>query len=227
MRSTEVQAGDITATGCGTETLARLLRMATEAVDALNHGSHGTPTAACTRIRGTGPGVSFAELVRRLESDHPIELAFPFEGSARVGGAVWLASDLLEPINTAALAKLHWKAGARDLPMHVHTSSDRFIIVLEGRGFFHVSNQGLDAFDGGSAQTIAARERDVFLFTRDVVHTFSTAEHSMTLLSAQLPFIPFDDATQYALPAHRWTAAEHLDPADSRVRLMPGWTSLI
>ena len=211
----------------GRDALCHILELARNSTNELISAAHGTPTAACTRIRGTGPGVSFAELVCRLETDHPINLAFPFEGSARVGGAVWLASDLLDPGNTSALAKLHWKSGARDLPMHVHTRSDRFIIVLEGRGFFHVSDQGLDRFDGSSVQTVAARERDVFLFTRDVVHTFSTAEHAMTLLSAQLPFIPFDDATQYALPEHRWTAAEHLDPADSRVRLMPGWTSLV
>ena len=162
-----------------------------------------------------------------LERDHPITLEYPFEGSDRVGGAVWRGDEMLSSDRDNALAKLRWDAGADDLPMHVHTRSERCIIVLEGRGFFHVSDQSFEAFDGSDVRTIAARERDVFLFTRDVVHTFSTAEYAMTLLSCQLPFIPFDDPTQYALPACRWTAASGLGHEPSRVVCTAGWTTLV
>jgi len=56
---------------------------------------------------------------------------------------------------------------------------------------------------------IAARERDVFIFTRGVVHTFSTTDQPMVLLSCHLPFIHLDDARQYTLPPVRWTAHSH------------------
>ena len=81
--------------------------------------------------------MSFAELAGILERDHPVELRYPFEGSEHVGGAAWLGSELLGKTETAGVAKLHWKAGANDLPMHTHETSDRLIVVLEGRGFFH------------------------------------------------------------------------------------------
>jgi quercetin dioxygenase-like cupin family protein len=123
-----------------------------------------------------------------------------------VGGAAWVGRDLIGPHEDAALAKLHWLPDADDLPMHIHPLSDRFIVVLRGRGYFHYSEESLADFDGSSVQTIAARERDVFAFTRGTVHTFSTAESDLVLLSCQLPYLPFDHPKQYRLPAHQWTA---------------------
>jgi len=211
----------------GTSVLSALLHLAqislTEIPDRL-----GLPArfAATGRMRGTGPGVSFTQSIEALERDHPIELAFPFEGSAHVGGAAWLASDLIAKGDQSALAKLHWKAGADDLPMHTHTRSDRFIVVLKGRGFFHISSQPIERFDGSEVRTIAARENDVFLFTRDVVHTFSTAEHSMTLLSCHLPYIPLDDQDQCALPEFRWIARDQLGRTAPRITAT-GWSPLV
>lgn len=182
--------------------------------------------AATGRIRGTGPGVSFSRTVAVLEEAWPLELRFPFEGSELVGGAAWVASELADQANDGAVVKLHWKAGADDLPMHTHIGSSRFIVVVGGRGFFHVSDRTAETFDGSDVRTIAARRNDVFLFTPGVVHTFSTAEESMTLLSGHLPYIPLDHPGQYALPACRWTAAEHLDPQTARVTAT-GWSPLV
>lgn len=213
----------------GREVLAAILNLGRAALNRMTIGTADCPHpfAALGHLRGTGPGVAFSDLVATLEHDYPLELTYPFEGSDRVGGAVWRSDELLSADRDDALAKLRWEPGADDLPMHVHTRSERFIIVLEGRGFFHVSRQDYDDFDGSDIQTIAARERDVFLFTRDVVHTFSTAEHAMTLLSCQLPFIPFDDPTQYALPAHRWTAASGLRHRTPQVICTAGWSKLV
>ncbi|UYV13489.1 MAG: cupin domain-containing protein [Phycisphaera sp.] len=205
--------------------LEALLDAAQEVLEDLGAHSDG-PCAALGRVRGTGRGVSFSRLVAQLEADHPIELRFPFEGSDHVGGAVWRGNELVHPDRRDALAKLHWKANARDLPMHAHEHSDRFIIVLEGRGYFHVTDEPLHAFTGNHVRTIPARERDVFAFTRSVVHTFSTADHGMTLLSCQLPFLPFDDPGQYTLPEVRWTAAKYTTDADARVAFDPNWRLL-
>jgi quercetin dioxygenase-like cupin family protein len=182
--------------------------------------------AATGRIRGTGPGVSFSRAVAVLEAAWPLTLRFPFEGSELVGGAAWVASDLTDPADDGAVVKLHWKAGADDLPMHTHIGSSRFIVVVGGRGFFHLSDRTAEAFDGSDVRTIAARRNDVFLFTPGVVHTFSTAEEGMTLLSCHLPYIPLDHPGQYALPDFRWTAANNLLPQTARVAAT-GWSPLV
>lgn len=189
-------------------TLRSLLTLAQAALDATPHD--GVPLRL-GRIRGTGPGVSCGALIEQLESAYPLNLAYPFEGSERVGGAVWDCQEILDdPSINDGIAKLHWSPQAQDLPLHTHDHADRFILVLEGRGFFHWSRQSADAFDGPASartvETIAARSRDVFVLRRGLLHTFSTQDHGMTLLSVQLPLIAFDDPDQYRLPHHRWTA---------------------
>ncbi len=197
----------------GYRVLAGILRMGQAAVDAMEGQS-----VALGRLRGTGPGVSCKALADELETALPRTLEFPFEGSARVGGAVW-SGELLRPPLPQSLAKLRWEPGANDLPMHTHESSDRCIIVLEGRGFFHISDEAGSAFTGERVQTIAARERDVFVFRRGVVHTFSTTAWGMTLLSCQLPFVPFDDPGQYTLPRVRWIARDRMAQSASAIVL--------
>lgn len=204
----------------GDAVLHGLLGLAGDAVSQIRARSEH-PVAALGRLRGTGRGVSFGHLVERLEADRPLELVSPFEGSDKVAGAVWQP----DRSGLAALAKLRWDSWATDLPMHVHEHSDRFIVVLSGRGHYHVTSQPLDAFDGSSVRTVPARERDVFLFTRGVVHTFSTESSPMVLLSCQLPYLPFDDPRQYTLPNVRWTAANHQDRQPT-VGCDPAWTVL-
>lgn len=206
---------------CGTAVLRATLAMAQKTLDRLRAHTD-RPTAVLGRLRGTGRGISFGRLVKQLEIDHPIELVSPFEGSEKVAGAVWVPDHAGGP----ALAKLRWDVRATDLPMHVHEHSDRFIIVLEGRGYFHVTGQDLDAFDGSRVRTVPARERDVFVFTRGVVHTFSTDRSPMVLLSCQTPYLPFGDPRQYTLPHCRWRAQDHTDEAPT-VGCDPAWSALI
>lgn len=179
------------------------------------------------RIRGTGPGVSFGSAIQAMETAHPLALQSPFEGSERVSGAVWDPKEILSDTTVgAAIAKLRWAPHANDLPMHIHDHSDRFIVVLKGRGFFHWSDSEFDMFDGSDVQTIAARERDVFVFKRGLVHTFSTADHPMTLISVQSPYISFEDPHQYRLPSYRWHAAEQPRSCGIVCRLSPAGSEL-
>jgi mannose-6-phosphate isomerase-like protein (cupin superfamily) len=206
----------------GADILGAILVMASKAVAGLQSQCSG-PSAVVGRLRGTGREIHFRDLVAKLEADHPITLRAPFEDSQLVAGAAWDASLLRGGWSQGGLAKLRWSAGADDLPMHIHEHSDRFIIVDSGRGYFHVSNQDADSFDGSDVRTIPARERDVFLFTRGVVHTFSTAESPMTLLSCQLPYMAFDDPRQYRLPSFRWIAREQPELTPPRVACDPAW----
>jgi mannose-6-phosphate isomerase-like protein (cupin superfamily) len=122
-----------------------------------------------------------------------------------------------------SIAKLLWAPKALDLPMHVHEHSDRFILVKKGRGYFHVSGEGVEEFTGKGVRTIPARERDIFMFSRGVVHTFSTDLEPMELVSCQSPFLPFDHPDQYRLPGYRWTADRHGDDYPVTVACDPGW----
>lgn len=210
----------------GTRVLGGLVNLAEAAIARLNSQRPTRGAAVVSRIRGTGRGVSFTGLVTELERAHPLQLEYPFEGSDRVGGAVWVAKELLRGTSTTSVAKLRWDSRALDLPMHVHDHSDRFIIVLEGRGFFHVTDEPAERFTGKRVRSIPARERDVFLFSRGVVHTFSTDAEPMTLLSCQLPYLAFDDPKQYRLPQIRWTAKEFQDPYPPGIACDPAWTVL-
>lgn len=212
----------------GSRVLAGLVALAERAVerfDQLRRRYRGVcPTAVVSRVRGTGRGVSFTSLIAELERAHPVSLEYPFEDSERVGGAVWIARDLLGGRSTTSVAKLRWDSRALDLPMHVHDFSDRFIIVLKGRGFFHVSDEPPECFTGERVRSVPARERDVFLFKRGTMHTFSTGEEPMTLLSCQLPYLAFNDPKQYRLPKIQWTAKDRADGYAPRVACDPGWS---
>lgn len=210
----------------GSSVLAGILDLASVALARLSQRQGASPVAAVGRLRGTGRGVHFRDLVAALEREHPVQLVSPFEDSALVAGAAWNANAILGSGREGALAKLRWQVGADDLPMHVHDHSDRFIIVDQGRGFFHVSNQPFDRFDGSDVRSIPARERDIFLFSRGVVHTFSTLDQPMTLLSCQLPYLAFDDPRQYRLPKFRWIAREQPEPRPPTVACDPAWTVL-
>jgi mannose-6-phosphate isomerase-like protein (cupin superfamily) len=139
---------------------------------------------------------------------------------------VWLAKYILGNRSTTSVAKLRWESKATDLPMHVHDHSDRFIIVHKGRGFFHVTGESADEFTGRKVRSIPARERDIFIFSRGVIHTFSTDSEPMVLLSCQLPFLPFDHPDQYRLPRVRWVASEHRDEYAVGVGCDSAWTLL-
>lgn len=210
----------------GTRVLAALLELAANSLQRAAATLKAERFAAVSRLRGTGRGIHFGDLVTELDRQHPIKLVSPFEDSNLVAGAVWDGNVLVGGNCKAALAKLRWSAGADDLPMHVHDFSDRFIIVHEGRGFFHVSDQRFEDFDGSDVKSIPARERDVFLFSRGVVHTFSTLDQPMTLLSCQLPYLPFDDPDQFRIPKRRWIARENPEPTPPSVACDPAWTVL-
>jgi mannose-6-phosphate isomerase-like protein (cupin superfamily) len=135
-----------------------------------------------------------------MEAARPVELQTPFEGSHFVAGAVWRPDAFGEPDRRDAVMKLRFVAGALDLPLHVHEHSARFIIALEGRGFFHVSGRPVDQFDGSQVRTVPVRNRDALLFSPGVVHTFSAPDEPLTLLSYHAPYVPLDDPGQYALP---------------------------
>lgn len=202
-----------------------LLTLASQTLARLRSSSDADRIAATCRIRGTGPEASFRRMIQDIELAHPLELIYPFEGSDRVGGAVWPAASIAG--EASAVAKLRWESRALDLPMHAHLCSDRCIFVMEGRGFYHVSDEPIDHFTGDHVRTIAAREGDVFVFTRGVVHTFSTWSSPMTLISCHMPYIPFEDPQQYVLPSVRWTAGTCLPSTEGEIQIDPTFSVLM
>ena len=63
------------------------------------------------------------------------------------------------------------------------------------------------------------------MFRRGAVHTFSTAEHALTLLSYHRPFIELDDPAQYILVQPPLSPADFLRDVHSRVSF-DAWTCL-
>jgi len=123
--------------------------------------------AATTRVRGTGPGVSFGALLSALLDGTTLAWECPFEGSENVSGAAIRGADILQdPARTDGFLALRFAAGTRDLPLHIHPGSDRFIFAIEGRGFFHVSAAPLHEVHGRPIRHSAVRDRDALMFRR-------------------------------------------------------------
>jgi len=183
------------------------------------------PIAMHTRIRGTGPGVCFGRLVELMESGLGLKWESPFEGSVHVSGAALPASEILQEERDDGFLFLRFNAGTDDLPLHVHPESDRFILVIGGRGFFHVSADSPGAVAIDSIRNVPARDRDAFMFQRGTVHTFSTAGHPLTLLSYHRPFVPLCDSAQYELTQPHLLPKEFLRGVRGNVSFDAAWTS--
>lgn len=187
------------------EAAHRLFTFARRAVGQMNtaieKGELPKRVSLLGRVRGTGPCVSFSEVVEEMERAYPMTLKSPFEGSDNVAGAVLHARDLGDAAADDAFMKLRFSKGATDLPMHSHEKSARFIVVMQGRGFHHVSPQHMQEFDGENIRTVPIRERDALIFSPGVIHTFSAPAIELGLLSFHAPFVPLNDADQYTVPA--------------------------
>ncbi len=183
--------------------------------------------AAVGAVRGTGPGVSFGALVAALEREEPRVMQAPFENTASISGAVWESASLIGPDDRSALLKLRFEKGTDELPLHAHLASDRVIFVLGGRGFFHVSPEPIEAGSDRSIQSIAVRPRDALVFTRGVVHTFSTPTEPLELLSFHEPFIPLDDPDQYTVAAGTDLKELLRRQGPPMIACVPAWTLLV
>ena len=83
-----------------------------------------------------------------------------FEASSNVSGAVVKGVDLLGGQRDDGFLFLRFAAHTQDLPLHVHYDSDRFIIAIGGRGFFHVSPDSLESGPERRLRNVPCRDRD-------------------------------------------------------------------
>lgn len=178
------------------------------------------PRAMVGRIRGAGPGASFGRLIERLECEHPVEMRRPFENTHSVAGGIWRSVE-----SSNALMKLQFDRGTGELPMHAHLNSARVIFVAEGRGFFHVSDQTVEGFEGSDVRPVPVRSRDVLVFHAGIMHTFSAPDEDLVLLSFHAPFINLDDPRQYTLPECVWRPADHAH-STKLIGCDPAWTMI-
>jgi len=151
------------------------------------------------------------EIQADFQRDYPLELQSPFEGVDSVAGAVWMGSDLFTEACDDAIMKLRFEAGTYELPLHTHERSDRVIVVLKGRGLFHFTNQSRATFVGEGVTSTAVEPGMVLVFSRRLLHTFSSPAEPLYLLSYHAPFIPLDDGDQFTLPNFRWIPREDGD----------------
>lgn len=211
----------------GPELLTRLLDTAAEYVARLRNRveSRELPgrVALFGRIRGTGPGISFTQLYERLRAAFPLPLVSPFEECSSVAGAVLEGRALVSARRDDAMLILRFDAHSCDLPMHAHEDSERFIYVVGGRGFFHVSREPVGAFTGNAIRHVPVRPSDVLMFSRGTVHTFSTGPEPLFLLSYHAPYVPLNDERQYVLPAMRVCPGRTADPQQSRIACDAAW----
>ena len=206
----------------GIEALTTLLGQAAAYIDNLRNRLPEDGNALLGRVRGTGPGVSFGAYVDALQREFAVEMQSPFEGSDNVAGGVLLPQDAGIAYRDDGFLFLRFDANARDLPLHTHDHSERLIYVIEGRGFFHVR----DSDSEGTTRHVPVRSRDVLMFRRGTLHTFSTQAEPLHLLSFHAPFIALNDPRQYSLPDEVVYPAETVCEQDSRVSCDAVWARL-
>jgi hypothetical protein len=145
------------------------------------------------------PSVMAGELLKV----HPIPVEPGFEGNAGISGGAWPNDD---GDQDDALVYLRFSEGTVDLPLHVHEFFDRFIAVADGFGLFHYM-PGEETC--GELRSLVVQAGDVVVFTRGLMHTFTAPIEGLTLLSYHTPFLAFDDARQFTIPARpvgqEWT----------------------
>lgn len=143
--------------------------------------------------------------VEDILTNYPLELISPFEETASIAGGLWSGRSLFGPTYDDALAKLRFNAGTLDLPIHTHDFSNRFIVAASGSGRFWWSDESPSSFCGRRIESRPVRPGDVLIFTRGLLHTFSSPDEELLLLSFHSPEIAFTDPRQYTLPTFRWT----------------------
>jgi mannose-6-phosphate isomerase-like protein (cupin superfamily) len=182
-------------------------------------------TALHSRVRGTGPCVAFGTLIELIETGLNLDWQSPFEGSHNVTGAALPANEVLCENREDGLLFLRFAPNTQDLPLHIHPRSDRFIYVVGGRGYFHVATNDSDLRDADSIHHVPARDRDVFMFPRGTVHTFSTDEHPLILVSYHRPFVPLDEADQFDVGETSYFPRQFLAGRCGLVSFDAAWTA--
>jgi len=177
-----------------------------------------------TRVRGTGPGVAFGHLIELIQTGLHLDWQSPFEGSNNVSGVELPARVVLGEDRDDGFLFLRFAANTQDLTLHIHPLSDRFIYVIGGRGFFHVTDSPLHDLLCAKFQHIPARDRDAFMFRKNTVHTFSTAAHPLLLLSYHRPFVPLLDADQYETTEPALLPKDFLRGVQGNVSFDAAWT---
>jgi hypothetical protein len=180
--------------------------------------------ALTSRVRGTGPGISFENVVNALRLAL-VGWICPFEGCTTARGALLLGKDLLSPERNDAFLVLHFEPNTLDLPLHTHEDSDRFICVINGRGFFHASPDPIESGPSRQLRHTAVRDRDTVMFRRGTVHTFSTAEHPLTILSYHRPYVSLADERQYTLTSAIEKPLDFLKSHHPSIAVGQTWTS--
>ena len=188
-------------------------------------GTVAARAAFTSCIRGRGPGVSFGHIVDTLRSAS-VGWICPFEGCMTARGSVLRGCDLVSPERNDAFLVLHFEPHTLDLPLHIHEDSDRFIYIIEGRGFYHCSPDPLEAGKSRQLRHIAVRDRDVVMFRRGTVHTFSTAEHPLTVLSYHRPYVSLADERQYTLTSDVERPADFLRSHVASISIGQAWASV-
>ena len=142
-------------------------------------------------------------VLRLIEEKYPLTLKAPFEGCDDIAGDVWRGSNIGR-LKNDAIVKLRFNSLAGDLVAHAHEYSERFVIILNGEGYFHFSGDTVGTFSGRDMETVPVRTNDIISFSSALVHAFSSGNPGLTMLSYHKSFIELDDPKQYTIPQVRW-----------------------
>jgi len=132
-----------------------------------------------------------------VREEFPLELKSPFESCDDIEGNYWKESEYLNRESEDAILHIKWHQGAIDLPSHVHRNSDRVIMLFQGEGSFYYNFDKFEDHQNLHMQKLKLQQGDILCFPKDFVHSFSSEDSDMELLSYHSPFVELDDPKQY------------------------------
>ncbi len=179
--------------GDGVDVLGAWFRMMRAAIERALEAASGAAVVRFGRLREASKWGTAKALHKGLRETHPIRVESGFEGNPGVEGGAWRPNGGGDD----GLVHLRFAAGTEDLPLHVHEFSDRLLVVTSGVGMFHYLP---DAENTRELRSVVVETGDAVLFTRGVVHTFTSPIDDLTLLSYHAPFFEFDDTRQFTIP---------------------------
>lgn len=138
--------------------------------------------------------VRAGDLFSVIQKQYDVDIRVGFEDNPRVAGGVLRGSEVYGNERDDALVLLEFRAGAVDLPLHVHEHSARFIVVAEGHGYFHYANT-----QGGRLRARGICQGDTIVFSAGVIHTFAAPKTALRLLSYHAPFFELEDPRQWSV----------------------------
>ena len=125
-----------------------------------------------------------------------------------INASFWSGTEIQGRNRGDALINMVFSERCSDLPLHCHPFSDRVIFVIRGSGYGYFCPFEIQDYNPATIGRVQVRQGDILCYPCSTLHTFSTMDEPIELLTYHSKFVPFDDERQYDVLSDVWTPKE-------------------